>query len=96
MRKSAGRTSYKQSDLGKEYELYEALKEQYPGMEMELGMETIPVFQNQKLVAGRVEVYGDVKGSYDFRTEMPILLDRQSGAYVTVTDFWRKKSFCRF
>ncbi len=77
----------------KEYELYEALKEQYPGMEMELGMETVPVFQNQKLVAGRVEVYGDVKGSYDFRTEMPILLDRQSGAYVTVTGLLEKEEF---
>lgn len=77
----------------KEYELYEALKEQYPDMEMELVMETDPVFQNQKLLAGRVEVYGDVKGGCDFRTEMPILLDRQSGEYVTVTGLLEKEEF---
>lgn len=77
----------------KEYELYEALKERYPGMEVEFSMETDPVFQNQKLVTGRVEVYGAVKGSYDFRTEMPILLDRQSGEYVTVTGLLEKEEF---
>lgn len=77
----------------KEYELYEALKERYPGMEVEFNMETDPVFQNQKLVTGRVEVYGAVKGSYDFRTEMPILLDRQGGEYVTVTGLLEKEEF---
>lgn len=76
----------------KEYELLQTLKRHYPDRELDVHMVTDPTFYNQRLVSGQVELYG--YEGYD-RTIMPIMVDKQSGEYVTVTGLIEKEDFRR-
>ena len=74
----------------KEYELIRTLKRYYPGRELDVHMIADPVFYNQRLVSGQVELYGHE--GYD-RIIMPIMVDKQNGEYVTVTGLIEKEDF---
>ncbi|MDE5933579.1 MAG: hypothetical protein K2H40_14015 [Lachnospiraceae bacterium] len=76
----------------KEYELLQTLKRHYPDRELDVHIVADPTFYNQRLVSGRVELYGYMQ--YD-RTVMPIMVDKQSGEYVTVTGLIDKEDFMR-
>lgn len=76
----------------KEYELLQTVKRHYPDRGLDVHMVTDPTFYNQKLVSGQVELYG--YESYD-RIFMPIMVDKQSGEYVTVTALLEKEDFMR-
>lgn len=51
-----------------------------------------PVFYNQRLVSGRVELYG--YDEYD-RILVPIMVDKQNGKIVSVTELLEKERFAR-
>lgn len=61
---------------GKEYELIRTLKQCYPDKELDVHMVAKPVFYNQRLVSGRMELYG--YDEYD-RVLVPIMADKQNG-----------------
>jgi len=79
----------------KEYELFLTLKQYYPLMDLDFHMVTDPTFYGPRLVSGQVELSGDAGDHYDFRTYMPIMVDKQEGTYVTVTGLLEKEEFAQ-
>lgn len=76
----------------KEYELVYSWKQYYPDEKLDVSMTARPIFYNQRLVSGQAEV--DLYDDYKYREALiPIMIDKQSGEYVTVTGLLAKEDF---
>lgn len=78
----------------KEYELVEALVRHYADKELDISLYTDPVFYNQRLVSGRVELFW-YEDSGKKTVWMPIMVDKRNGGYATVTKLLEKEEFLR-
>lgn len=78
----------------KEYELIYGWKQLYPDINLDVSMTARPAFYNRRLVSGWVEVdlYDDYKRK---EVLMPIMIDKQSREYVTVTELLTKEDYIR-
>lgn len=74
----------------REYELLRAFKQHYsdPEQQMDVLMYAAPVFYNRRLVSGQVQLSCGGRN-----IQMPIMVDKQSGEYVTVTGLLQKEEF---
>lgn len=76
----------------REKEILTSLTENYPSGGLDIHMLPSPVYYNTKLVSGRVEIYYDEEDTF-VRIQIPVMADKQSGAYVMITDLIEKEEF---
>jgi len=76
----------------REYELLRAFKQHYAASELQpdVVMHTTPVFYNRRLVSGQILLSCGGRN-----IQMPVMVDKQSGEYVTVTGLLQKEEFMR-
>lgn len=84
-----------------EYDLLQQIQEKCSNVSLDLSLIAEPLFYNQKLVSGNMEFYGSgksIENNSDIRVggdgqEIPIMLDKQTGEYVKVTELIDKEEF---
>jgi len=81
----------------KEYELTQELPKKYENMDLSFYMHTESVFYNESIISGQVEGMGHAVSdnkNYDVsRFACPIMIDKNTGNYVHVTECIDKESF---
>lgn len=68
----------------------------YADKELDISLYADPVFYNQRLVSGRVELFW-YEDSSKKTVWMPIMVDKRNGEYATVTTFGERRvptDFC--
>lgn len=79
----------------KEYELLNALWQEYPDGNLDVNMVTDAVYYSPQIVSGQVEIYFNDEENNFIRIRVPVMIDKQSGAYVMVTELTEKEEFLR-
>lgn len=81
----------------KEYELAQALQKKYENMELSFDICADGVFYNENIISGRVELDGKAtlgNAGYEIdRFIYPIMIDKNGGEYVYVTECIDKEAF---
>lgn len=77
----------------REYELIRALKEHCPDKDFRVSIGACPYFYNERLVSVEVTLDDDSERGTKIRTWMSVMVDKQSGEYVAVTELLEKDEF---
>ncbi len=79
----------------KEEEVIEELTADYPSGGLDANMVVSPVFYNEKLVSGLIEIYFNDEEDNFIRLLIPVMVDKQNGEYVAITELIEKETFLR-
>lgn len=77
----------------KEYELIQALKNDYPESLLEIDIKSDSIFYNHKLSSGSIRIYGTTEHQKNFDALVPVVIDKQRGEYLKITELIDQSTF---